>query len=74
MTKSTVIALTFIAIGCLFVIYTVLLLNDFLYCRIMLFSDYGRYSNQILPVILCGLAAFFFVGLGFFIITKGKND
>jgi hypothetical protein len=72
--KSTVMALTFIAIGCLLAGYSVLLLNDFLCCRIMLFSNYGRYSNQILPVILCGLAAFFFVGLGFFIITKGKND
>jgi hydrogenase-4 membrane subunit HyfE len=67
-------ALTFIAIGCLLLIYTVLLLNDFLSCRIALLSDYGRYSKQILPVILSGLATFFFIGLGFFIITKEKND
>jgi len=72
--KSTVMALAFIAIGCLLAVYSVLLLNDFLCCRITLLSDYGRYSKQVLPVILAALAAFFFIGLGFFIITKGKND
>jgi|APFre7841882630_1041343.scaffolds.fasta_scaffold267328_1 hypothetical protein len=74
MSKSTVVALTFIAIGCLLVIYAVLLLNDFLSCHVTLLTDYGRYSKQVLPVILSALAALFFIGWGFLIITKGKHD
>lgn len=74
MSKSIVMALTFIAIGCLLVIYAVLLLNDFLRYHIALLTDYGRYGKQVLPPILSALAASFCIGLGFFIITKGKHD
>ena len=74
MGKSTVVALIFIAIGCLLVIYAIVLLNEFLSCHSVLVTDYGCYSKQILPLILSAMAALFFIGLGFLIITKGKRD
>ncbi len=65
MSKSLPFALILVAIGCLLVMHTLLLLNDFLCCRLTLFFDYARYSNQILPVVLSGLAAALFIGFGF---------
>ena len=73
MKKCIVAALTFITIGCLLVLSSVLLINEFLSCHITLFSDYGLYSKQVLPIILSAVAALFFIGVGFLIITKGKN-
>ncbi len=71
--KSTVFALILVVIGCLLVIHTFLLLNDFLCCRFTLLSDYARYSKQFLPVILSGLAAALFLGFGFLFICRDKR-
>ncbi|HMK60383.1 MAG TPA: hypothetical protein VK452_04460 [Dissulfurispiraceae bacterium] len=73
MNKSLAFALILIVMGCLLLINTFFLLNNFLYHRITLFSDYARYSKAILPVIVSGLASILFIGFGFMVITRDKH-
>ncbi|MGO9612797.1 MAG: hypothetical protein ACLPX5_07165 [Dissulfurispiraceae bacterium] len=70
--KPIVFAFFFILVGCLFTVYSFVLLNDLLFHTTNLFARYERYVNLILPPLISAIIALFFIALGYYILGR-KN-